>query len=158
MYSSQICQQNIFSPSKIFFQLVSECGLDNNAKLHYTLSTPLEICRGSDPRPLKRGTWGTQEEEDRWISAAHQNLLRSGAMNPLLNHSPPCSTLSTPSTARPCIPKIIHQIWLGSPRPATAEYIKWFDSWQTFHPDWEIRWWFRVHCPSWPFSYRWLNN
>ena len=125
-------------------QLVSECGLGNNAKLHYTLSTPLETCRGSDPRPLKRGTWGTQAEEDRWIGAAHQNLLRSGAMNPLLNHSSPCSTpstLSTPSTARPCIPKIIHQIWLGSPRPATTEYIKWFDSWQTFHPEWEIRWW-----------------
>jgi hypothetical protein len=125
-------------------QLVSECGLGNNAKLHYTLSTPLETCRGSDPRPLKRGTWGTQAEEDRWIGAAHQNLLRSGAMNPLLNHSSPCSTPSTPSTpstARPCIPKIIHQIWLGSPRPATADYIKWFDSWQTFHPEWEIRWW-----------------
>jgi mannosyltransferase OCH1-like enzyme len=37
------------------------------------------------------------------------------------------------------IPKIIHQIWLGSPFPSA--YKEWQNSWKKFHPDWEYRLW-----------------
>lgn len=37
------------------------------------------------------------------------------------------------------IPKIIHQIWLGSDLPAV--YKKWQKSWKKFHPDWEYMLW-----------------
>ncbi len=37
------------------------------------------------------------------------------------------------------IPKIIHQIWLGSPLP--QKYIQLQKSWQEKHPDWEYRLW-----------------
>ncbi|MGB8468157.1 MAG: glycosyltransferase [Candidatus Babeliales bacterium] len=40
-------------------------------------------------------------------------------------------------TAR--IPKIIHQIWLGSPVP--DEYKPWMQSWKQFHPDWMYLLW-----------------
>ena len=39
------------------------------------------------------------------------------------------------------IPKIIHQIWLGSARPSSSKYMAWFASWITHHPGWAIRWW-----------------
>lgn len=37
------------------------------------------------------------------------------------------------------IPRIIHQIWLGSPLP--ERYKKFQDTWKKFHPDWEYRLW-----------------
>ncbi len=37
------------------------------------------------------------------------------------------------------IPKIIHQIWLGSPLP--KKYYRWQKSWQKNHPDWEYKLW-----------------
>jgi mannosyltransferase OCH1-like enzyme len=37
------------------------------------------------------------------------------------------------------IPKIIHQIWLGSPFP--EEYKQFQQSWKKYHPDWEYRLW-----------------
>ncbi len=37
------------------------------------------------------------------------------------------------------IPKIIHQIWLGSPFPEC--YKKYQESWQKLHPDWEYHLW-----------------
>src|SRR5438876_9483420 len=37
------------------------------------------------------------------------------------------------------IPKIIHQIWLGSPVPSVYE--PFMKSWQEKHPDWEYRLW-----------------
>jgi mannosyltransferase OCH1-like enzyme len=37
------------------------------------------------------------------------------------------------------IPKIIHQIWLGSPFP--YEYKKYQESWRKHHPDWEYKLW-----------------
>ena len=37
------------------------------------------------------------------------------------------------------IPKIIHQIWLGSPFP--QEYEKISETWKKFHPDWEYHLW-----------------
>jgi len=39
----------------------------------------------------------------------------------------------------PRIPKIIHQIWLGSEVP--KKYDEWRESWKKFHPDWEYRLW-----------------
>lgn len=41
--------------------------------------------------------------------------------------------------AYPLIPKIIHQIWLGSPLP--EQYQKLCDTWRKHHPDWEYRLW-----------------
>ena len=40
---------------------------------------------------------------------------------------------------QPRIPKIIHQIWIGSPLP--QEYYRWQKSWQQYHPDWEYKLW-----------------
>jgi len=37
------------------------------------------------------------------------------------------------------IPKIIHQIWVGSEFP--DKYKKWAESWKKIHPDWEYRLW-----------------
>ena len=37
------------------------------------------------------------------------------------------------------IPKILHQIWLGSPFP--EKYKKWQASWLEHHPDWEYKLW-----------------
>ena len=39
----------------------------------------------------------------------------------------------------PYIPKIIHQIWLGSPFP--EKYQEWQQSWLRGHPDWQYRLW-----------------
>ncbi|MGE0009717.1 MAG: glycosyltransferase family 32 protein [Candidatus Babeliales bacterium] len=42
-------------------------------------------------------------------------------------------------SAKPLIPKIIHQIWLGGNPPA---YLPAFQkTWQKFHPDWEYKLW-----------------
>jgi len=40
----------------------------------------------------------------------------------------------------PKIPKIIHQIWLGPKRPP-GFFLKFRESWQKLHPDWEYRLW-----------------
>lgn len=40
---------------------------------------------------------------------------------------------------QPKIPKIIHQIWLGSPLP--KQYKKYQKSWRHHHPDWEYKLW-----------------
>lgn len=37
------------------------------------------------------------------------------------------------------IPRIIHQIWLGSPLP--EKYHQWQKSWQEYHPSWEYHLW-----------------
>jgi len=37
------------------------------------------------------------------------------------------------------IPKIIHQIWLGSPLPAT--FLAYTKTWQQHHPDWQYKLW-----------------
>src|SRR5690606_35981755 len=39
----------------------------------------------------------------------------------------------------PKIPKIIHQIWIGSPVPERFQEL--MDSWKTFHPDWTYILW-----------------
>ncbi|GAI63343.1 unnamed protein product, partial [marine sediment metagenome] len=39
----------------------------------------------------------------------------------------------------PRIPKIIHQIWLGSPFPEKYAYFQ--STWQLHHPDWEYKLW-----------------
>jgi inositol phosphorylceramide mannosyltransferase catalytic subunit len=39
----------------------------------------------------------------------------------------------------PRIPKIIHQIWLGSPVP--ERYAQWMQSWKLHHPDWQYQLW-----------------
>lgn len=47
--------------------------------------------------------------------------------------------LAAPPADKLRIPKIIHQIWLGSPLP--EEYLALQDSWKKFHPDWEYHLW-----------------
>jgi len=39
----------------------------------------------------------------------------------------------------PRIPKIIHQIWLGSPLPDRCKVLQ--KTWKKYHPDWEYRLW-----------------
>lgn len=40
---------------------------------------------------------------------------------------------------RGTIPKVIHQIWLGSPVP--EKFMAFMESWKIYHPDWEYRLW-----------------
>jgi mannosyltransferase OCH1-like enzyme len=51
------------------------------------------------------------------------------------------STLVSQTTyaKTPYIPKIIHQIWLGSPFP--EKYKKWQESWIKYNPDWQYKLW-----------------
>ena len=43
---------------------------------------------------------------------------------------------------KPIIPKIIHQIWLGSPVP---EYLKTLmESWKALHPDWQYLYFYLI--------------
>jgi mannosyltransferase OCH1-like enzyme len=108
-------------------------------------------CRGVDARKLKRGTWATVDEENQWIQSAHQMLQKSSFLEHLnlranassVGEAKRTTTTTTASSTTPktSIPKIIHQIWLGSARPATTEYTSWFSSWVERHPDWKIRWW-----------------
>ena len=46
---------------------------------------------------------------------------------------------NAPMAQTPRIPKIIHQIWLGSPVP--QQFNKYINSWKNNHPDWEYRLW-----------------
>ncbi len=49
------------------------------------------------------------------------------------------NSLVAPYSATVKIPKIIHQIWLGSPFP--TKYRSWQQSWITHHPQWEYHLW-----------------
>lgn len=44
------------------------------------------------------------------------------------------------------IPKIIHQIWLGSPLP--KEYVKFQITWKEHHPDWEYKLWTEIELAT----------
>jgi hypothetical protein len=44
-----------------------------------------------------------------------------------------------PARPEPSIPKIIHQIWLGSPVPRKLR--RYSESWRKHHPDWDFRIW-----------------
>ena len=43
------------------------------------------------------------------------------------------------SMATPRVPRMIHQIWLGSPLPDL--YARWSDTWRRLNPGWEYRLW-----------------
>lgn len=47
--------------------------------------------------------------------------------------------LSTKNTQTPRIPKVIHQIWLGSPLPSHFEKLQ--QTWKDKHPHWEFKLW-----------------
>ncbi|MCX5922702.1 MAG: glycosyltransferase [Candidatus Dependentiae bacterium] len=67
-------------------------------------------------------------------TAAAQNMLTH--FQALYNKN--ISTNSAPQ-ATPKIPKIIHQIWLGSPLPEKFKNLA--ATWQQHHPDWEYKLW-----------------
>lgn len=50
------------------------------------------------------------------------------------------------------IPKIIHQIWLGSPFP--EKYRAFQASWKKYHPDWEYRLWTDKELATFPLRHR----
>jgi mannosyltransferase OCH1-like enzyme len=54
--------------------------------------------------------------------------------------------------SKPKIPKIIHQIWLGSPFP--EKYRAYQASWKTHHPDWEYRLWTDKELAHFPMRNR----
>ncbi|HEY2811258.1 MAG TPA: glycosyltransferase [Rhabdochlamydiaceae bacterium] len=60
--------------------------------------------------------------------------------------------LSASPSATARIPKIIHQIWLGSPLP--EKYHAFQKSWQEHHPDWQYRLWTDADLPAFHFSDR----
>ncbi len=51
------------------------------------------------------------------------------------------------------IPKIIHQIWLGPKRPP-GFFLKFRESWQKLHPDWEYRLWTDADLATYDFEMR----
>ncbi|MBS0637959.1 MAG: hypothetical protein JSS12_10640 [Verrucomicrobia bacterium] len=51
------------------------------------------------------------------------------------------------------IPKIIHQIWLGPKRPP-GFFLKFRESWQKLHPDWEYRLWTDADLATYDFELR----
>lgn len=50
------------------------------------------------------------------------------------------------------IPKIIHQIWLGSEFP--PKYQAFQNSWKKYHPDWEYRLWTEKELATFPMKHR----
>ncbi len=54
------------------------------------------------------------------------------------------------------IPKIIHQIWLGSEFP--EQYKKYQESWRFYHPDWEYVLWTDAEVESFSFKNKDLFN
>ncbi len=50
-----------------------------------------------------------------------------------------CKPTKRIASVQPLIPKIIHQIWLGSPFP--EKYRAWQRSWVENHPEWEYKLW-----------------
>ena len=46
---------------------------------------------------------------------------------------------NTQILSAPIIPKVIHQIWLGSPVP--SKYDTWRSSWKKYHPEYEYKLW-----------------
>lgn len=59
----------------------------------------------------------------------------------------------TPAAKSPKIPKIIHQIWLGPKRPPPF-FLKFRESWQANHPDWEYRLWTDQDLATYDFELR----
>ena len=56
----------------------------------------------------------------------------------------------------PRIPKIIHQIWLGSSFPKA--YVNWQKSWLRFNPDWEYRLWTDKEANAFEFDSKDIYN
>ncbi len=74
--------------------------------------------------------WRDKEEEcPKPVSAFYQFCKDLYEENRLTN---------TTIKSRPCIPLIVHQIWLGSPFP--EKYRKWQQTWQSI-PGWEYKLW-----------------
>ena len=46
----------------------------------------------------------------------------------------------SPLSATPIIPKVIHQIWLGT-NPIPSNYKYYLETWKEYHPGWEIKLW-----------------
>ena len=92
----------------------------------------------NDPRKLQRGLWASQEEEDAWLRASIETHEGWASKLPGVSSTTRANGKKDPKLA---IPKIIHQIWLGSERPSSSKYKAWFDSWIVHHPDWNIMWW-----------------
>jgi mannosyltransferase OCH1-like enzyme len=60
--------------------------------------------------------------------------------------------LSAHPTTQVRIPKIIHQIWLGSPLPEKYKEIQ--ATWKKYHPDWEYRLWTDEDAKTFPMKNR----
>src|ERR1700730_3033568 len=73
----------------------------------------------------------------------YQQAMQHTNTNTILSHLQTLylkNSLETISSqAVPKIPKIIHQIWLGSPFP--EKYNKYQASWQKLHPKWIYKLW-----------------
>lgn len=54
------------------------------------------------------------------------------------------------------IPKVIHQIWLGSELPDHLQV--YVNSWRDTHPDWVFKWWTEKNLPELPVDIRLLYN
>jgi hypothetical protein len=52
----------------------------------------------------------------------------------------------------PTIPKVIHQIWLGSPLP--RKLARYAATWRKHHPDWEVKLWTDQEVADFDFSSR----
>jgi len=81
------------------------------------------------------------KKPDFWASAtAAQELSPENRAHPNWSLARASYEAWNPEAAAPTpIPRIIHQIWLGSPLPKL--YAGWAETWRRFHPGWEYRLW-----------------
>ncbi len=78
--------------------------------------------------------------------AAQEDLMRLGALYDA-NRPDRVAPLEAPS-----IPKVIHQIWLGSPLPRKLR--RYSETWRRQHPDWELKLWTDVEVARLDFPTR----
>jgi glycogenin glucosyltransferase len=109
-------------------------------------------------RSIRRGVWLTEGQEDLLVRQARQVLqhcLLDSTVSPSSVLSPTVSILPSPVRASPTIPKLIHQIWLGSPLPPA--YSSWCASWRIHHPvenGWTYRMWTDEDVKAFPLCER----
>ncbi len=101
------------------------------------LYTSFESAMNIQKYPLKTVKWPKNANHFFYMLKHHYD-----------NHNPSKKNLNTKNK----IPKIIHQIWLGSEFPEKFKPL--VESWKKFHPDWEYKLWTEKEINSLKMSFR----
>lgn len=144
------------------FQVTADVSSENDNKAaasSLSLHTGVVSWASSmDARPIRFHVWGTNDET--WLPQLRHlyesiapavfasssslalsalSLSTSSSLFSSSSSSSRClsSDAFTVDATRSCIPRIVHQIWLGGPVP--TRYDSWRKSWVTHNPTWEYR-------------------